>query len=291
MLNIFAGLVFCLSLSFATEDFSGKDSMNDISFKDYKNFENKWSLVTIRFRKDTGEMRLTYANEMAQKVLASGSIDYPDGSVIAKIGFHTSSDPQFVSSVVPQGIRRYQFMVKNKKKYSTTNGWGYGLFDPSGKTFPESPTVTQDACYACHTIVENRGDVFSQPFSISNRTKFMFAHPENVSKQIRYESRGIIKLPGSISKHVPKEFKHVRLITNKILREKLFQGTLDEMKPILEYESLKSKLPALFASKDYKMFVLVVPTKLAECNDMGAFVVTSTDLKLNTVTNQYCTHD
>lgn len=291
MLHIFLGLALGLSLSFASEDFSGKDSMNDIAFKDYQDFQDKWALVTIRFRKDTGEMRLTYANEMAVKVLTSGSIDYPDGAVFAKIGFHTSSDPQFVSSVVPQGIRRYQIMVKNKKKYSTTNGWGYGLFNPDGKTFPESPKVTQDACFACHTIVENRGDVFSQPFSISKQTKLIFAHPEKVARQISYESRSVGSLPETIAKFLPKEFKQVRFITNKILRKNLFQGTLDEMKPILEHESQKSKLPTLFASQDYKKFVLVVPAKLAECNDMGAFVVTSTDMELNPVTNKYCTHD
>jgi hypothetical protein len=291
MLHIFFGLAFTLGLSFAAEDFSGKDSMNDIAFKQYQDFQNKWSLVTIRFRKDTGEMRLTYANEIAAKVLNAGSINYPDGAVFGKIGFYTSSDPQFVSSVVPQGIRRYQFMVKNKKKYSSTNGWGYGLFNPEGKTFPESPKLTQDACYACHTIVENRGDVFSQNFSISKTTKLMFSHPEKVSSKISYESHDIKKLPEAIAKLIPSEFKKVRFVTNKILRANLFQGTLDEMKPILEHESLQSKLPALFTSQDFKKFVIVVPAVLAECNDMGAFIVTSTDMELNPVTNKYCTHD
>ena len=97
-------------------------------------------------------MRLTYAKAIAAKVLKSGKTEYPDGAVFAKTGIHTSSDPQFESSVVPRGIRRYQLMVKNKKTYKTTGGWGYALFDASGKTFPEDVKTTTNACYACHTM-------------------------------------------------------------------------------------------------------------------------------------------
>src|SRR5665647_995558 len=88
-------------ISIFSADHSGKDSMNDIAFKDYQGFPDKWSLVTIRFRKDTGEMRLTYANELAMQTLLSKSTNYPDGAVFAKTGIHTASDPQFASSLIP----------------------------------------------------------------------------------------------------------------------------------------------------------------------------------------------
>lgn len=95
--------------------------------------------------------------QFAEKVLKSGKTDYPDGAVFAKTEIHTSSDPQFESSVVPRGIRRYQLMVKNKKTYKTTGGRGYANFDASSKTFPEDVNTTTNACYACHTIVEHKG--------------------------------------------------------------------------------------------------------------------------------------
>jgi hypothetical protein len=56
------------------------------------------------------------------KTLTEGSINYPDGAVFAKTGIHTGVDPQFESSVILKGIRRYQLMVKNKKKYASTGG-------------------------------------------------------------------------------------------------------------------------------------------------------------------------
>lgn len=291
MKNFILSFMILMTFPLMAQDFSGRDSMNDINFKDYKDFPEKWSLVTIRFRKDTGEMRITYGNELAMKTLNAGAINYPDGAVFAKIGFHTGVDDQFISSVVPKSVRRYQLMVKDKKKYASTGGWGYGLYDPQGKTFPEDPKTTQDACYACHTIVENRGDVFSQPFSISPKAKYNFSHAEAVASPISYSWMKFAKLPKTISALLPKGTKQVRMMEHEKMRENLFQGTLDEVKPILEHESRVSKAPSLFASKDMKRFVLVIPKKTEECNDMGAFEIISTDVNLKTVTEKYCTHD
>ena len=289
---IFGFMLFSLLfMSSFAEDYSGKDTMSDISFSDYKGFEEKWGLVTIRFRKDTGEMRLTYANESAMKTLLSGAIAYPDGAVFAKIGIHTGVDAQFISSVVPTGIRRYQFMLKDKKKYASTGGWGYGLFDPEGKTFSEEPKAAQDACYSCHTLVENRGDVFSQPFSLTKNIKMPPSSVEHAVSKIQYEWKKIKELPGNIAKLIPSKFAKVRFIKNSILRKKIFQGTLDEMKPILEHEVRKEKVPALLLSQDAKRFVVVVPTVTTECMEMGGFEITSTDLKLNTMIERYCIND
>jgi hypothetical protein len=284
-------LMFLLPMSAIADDFSGKTSMNDINFLDYKDFEKNWSLVTIRFRKDTGEMRLTYANEAAMKTLVSGSISYPDGAVFAKIGIHTGVDSQFISSVVPTGIRRYQFMLKDKKKYSATGGWGYGLFDPEGKTFAEEPKASQDACYACHTMVENRGDVFSQPFSLTKNIKLPESSVEHTVSKIKYSWFKVKDLPRNVATVIPSKFTKVRFITNSILRTKIFQGTLDEMKPILEHEVRKEKVPAILLSSDKKRFVIVVPTVTAECMDLGGFEITATDLKLNPMVEKYCIND
>lgn len=285
-------LSFFIALSASAEtDFSGRGEMNGISWKDYRSFPEKWELVTIRFRKDTGEMRITYANEIAMKALKEGKTDYPDGAVFAKTGIHTGVDPQFISSVVPKGIRRYQLMVKNKKLYSATHGWGYALFDPEGKTFNEDPKVTQDACYACHTIVENRGDVFSQHFSTTRYVKPIFTGDEKKVNSIHYVQKSVSSLPGHIRALVPAWAKDVRWVEVEILRKHVFQGTLDEMKPLLEHESMKSKLPAIFASKDEKRFVLVYPGKSDDCMDTTQMTAVSTDQKGQPVTNKFCLYD
>lgn len=291
MKKLILSLMIIMTIPLYAEDFSGRDEMNQINFKDYKDFPQKWSIVTIRFRKDTGEMRITYGNELAMKTLNAGAINYPDGAVFAKIGFHTGVDDQFISSVVPKSVRRYQLMVKEKKKYATTGGWGYGLYDPQGKTFPEDPKVTQDACYACHTIVENRGDVFSQPFSISPNARYNFSHAESVASPIKYSWVKSLKLPQAIRSLLPKGIKQVRQMEHDKMRTNLFQGTLDEVKPMLEHEARIKKAPGLFASEDMKRFVLVIPTKLEECMGMGAFEIYSTDTELKAIKEKYCTHD
>jgi hypothetical protein len=276
---------------FAAVDYSGRPEMNGITWKDYKEFPSDWEIVTIRFRKDTGEMRITYANPPAMKALKEGRTDYPDGAVFAKTGIHTGVDPQFISSVVPKGIRRYQLMVRNKKLYSATNGWGYALFDPEGKTFNEDPKITQDACYACHTIVENRGDVFSQHFSTTRYVKPIFTAEEKKVNSLTFVSKSVSALPENIRTHVPSWAKEVRWVEMEILRKHVFQGTLDELRPLLEHEAMKSKLPAVFASKDEKRFVLIWPGKSDQCMETTGMTSISTDLNGRPVTNQFCLYD
>jgi len=277
-------------MSAFAEDHSGKSEMNDIKYFSYKDFATKWELVTIRFRKDTGEMRLTYGNKLAVDALKKGSTQYPDGAVFAKTGIHTSSDPQFVSPVVPNEIGRFQYMVKMNIHYAWNGGRGYALFDANGKTFPENQKATQDACYACHTIVENRGDVFSEPFDFVKNTKFP-SHAEKPSMKIKFEWKETKSLPDNISTHIPSSIPKIRSVENSILRKNLFQGTLDEMKPILEEESKVSKTPVLFMSDDNKRFVIVIPKTSEECMEMGSYEIISTDMNNKPIVEKFCTHD
>lgn len=279
------------SLTISATDFSGKSQMNGIDWENFKGFPEKWEVVTIRFRKDTGEMRITYANPIAMKTMKEGKTDYPDGAVFAKTGIHTGADPQFISSVVPKGIRRYQLMVKNRKSYSTTNGWGYALFDPVGKTFNEDPKLTQDACYACHTIVENRGDVFSQHFATNRYVKPIFNHEEKRVNSLTYVTKSVSSLPEHIKKQIPSWASEVRWVEMEIMRKHVFQGTLDEIRPLLENESMRTKLPAVFASKDEKKFVLLYPGKSDDCMDTTQITSVSTDQKGAVITDKFCLYD
>lgn len=62
-------ILMMISLISTAEDIGGERSMNQIQFSDDKNFSSRWELITIRFRKDTGEMRLTYANAIRRESL------------------------------------------------------------------------------------------------------------------------------------------------------------------------------------------------------------------------------
>jgi hypothetical protein len=75
------------------------------------------------------------------------------------------------------------------------------------------------------------------------------------------------------------------------MRSHVFQGTLDELKPLLEEEARKNQSPALFISKDQKRFVIVTPTKNEECPQSGSYEIVSTDKKNNPIIEKFCTHD
>ena len=269
---------------------AGKGVMNDISFENYKNFLQDWTLVTIRFRKDTGEMRLTYANKIALETLQVNGYDFKEGAVIAKTGIATSPDPSFTSSIVPRFIRRYQLMVKDKKKYKDTNGWGYALFDPEGKTFPEDPIETQQSCHACHSIVEDQGYVFSRPFSFAAPKKFI-SFRTNTKTVLSFEEYSRNNLSKSMIEFVPKQFEKVsRLVFDK-LSKNIFQGALDELKPILEEEVLTKRRPAFFISADSLKFVLVVPNQVKTCAFDSGVMIHMTTLTDKIFTETLCLHD
>jgi len=234
------------------------DEMNGIKFSDYPDFEKKWKLVTVRYRKDTGEMRLTYANDLAFEHLLKGSKDYPEGSVFAKIGIKTVEDKAFPSSAVPGSARRFQFMVRDKKKFDSTDGWGYALFDKSGKIYPEDQAVQSAACAACHRIVPDRGYVFSEVMELSlfQGEKTKTKKETHYSQRIKFREITYDKLPDLIRKEVPATTKSAKQIDHEISKF-LFQGTLDEIKPLLAEESVKTKMPVFIIGPDNKTFAVV----------------------------------
>lgn len=272
----FLVLVFSMSVTFsafgdpAQSVDSVKTKMNGYALSDYPDFEKKWKLVTVRFRRDTGELRFTYANDLAYQTLSSGKIEYPDGAVFAKIGFATQDDPLFTSSAVPSGARRFQLMVRDKIKNKDTDGWGYALYDSRGQTFPENPVIQTQACFACHKVANSRGQVFSQLISL---TPGEVPSPPPLwssgqSTILKFEDVPRERLPESIQNKIPKKFKTVRSLQGP-LQTYLFQGTLDEVGPMLAAESVRSKAPAVLISTDGKMFSMVLSEIDQDCEDSG----------------------
>lgn len=239
------------------------ERMNGIAFQDYKDFDKKWKIITVRYRKDNQEIRIVYANPIAAKAMEQKLKVYPEGSIFAKIAYLSEPDPAFESSLAPAQSRRYQFMVKDSKKYKEHNNWGYALFDSFGKVNPEPEKDQVNACASCHNIVPERDYVFSWQFNhapIKPLQDFKF-------KFITFPRK---KLPATIAKHLPKTYKEILNIQNELTKN-VFQGTLDEIKPALAKISVTQKKPVLFMSQDMNRFTLVYPEDLSiECNDEGA---------------------
>lgn len=244
--------------------------MNGYAFTSFNNFQNDWKLVTVRYRQDTGELRFVYANDVAWKGLASAKGEYADGAVFGKIGFASKEDTNFKSSLTPDGVRRFQFMVRDKTKHKQTGGWGYALFDKNGKTFPEELQKQTMACFACHSLVSNLGYVFSKKVPLFDAPEKRNV-PENA---LLFEEIETSLLPESVKNLLPAGVVRVKSVIGP-LRNHLFQGTLDEIRPALAREAARSGFPALLISEDRSRFSLVLSEKERTCGNAQGKSVSS----------------
>jgi hypothetical protein len=255
----------------AQQQFKGQKRMNGYSLEQFGNFTKDWKLVTVRYRHDSNEMRFTFANKKAWKTLSAGETDYPDGAVFAKMGFITEEDPAFPSSAVPSGTRRYQLMVKDSKKHTETDGWGYALFGADGLTTDEDPAIKTQACHVCHTIVADRGFVFSKPMQMAMPDDVKADTPidEVLGARMVYETVDVASLPERVRLLLPPQFKQVRMLQGP-LRDHLFAGTLDEIRPALIVELKASGLPAMLLATDHSKYSFVYPeVQNAACKTRG----------------------
>lgn len=256
-------------------DHSGQPEMNGIPYSDFNKITREWELVTVRFRKDNNEMRFTYANPTAAKALRSGTKDFPDGSVFAKVGRLVESDPAFESSLVPSGSKRFQFMVRNKAKFSSTEGWGYALFDSGGKTFPGEPRAAAQACAACHHLAAHRGLVFSQFANLgtggSEPTKVAATDLSPLEFQLVPNK----KLPERVRHWLPDGEDSVLSVKGK-MTSAVFPGTLDEVIPLLAKHVVLKGRSSLLLADDQQSFSLVIVDRLSKsCSDSKTRALTA----------------
>lgn len=238
--------------------------MNGISFETYKDFTKDWNLVTVRYRKDSGEMRFTYANREAFSALKNESSNYPNGAIFGKVSFVTGQDPSYLSSVMPMAPSRVQLMVRDKIKYKNSNGWGYALFTPDGKLMPGDIKEKTESCVACHSIVEESGHVFSKPIGFIKTSKFN-ALESLKTKKVYFTTSKVSDLPPYIQKLLPSADKNINDLQG-VLKKHFFYGTFDEIRPTLIKESLRTRKPSILIGDDNKSFSLVFINKSGHCS-------------------------
>jgi hypothetical protein len=261
-------LVITLLMMTSSIEVAAKDKMRNLIFQ---NFEKTWKFVNVRYRKDTGEMRFTYANDIAWNYLQKKGKNYPDGAAFGKISVATHADEAFPSSVIPSGKRRVQFMIRDKKGYKATNGWNYGLYKPNGDEFKGDPLVRSHACAACHQIVEDRGHVFSRPMAVfGGNSSVQIETGTSWQKSIKFLAVDRKDLDSKIQKILPKKIKNIRLIKGN-LRKYYFSGTLDEIRPVLIEEALRTKNATGLTSLNGREFSIVFPNQNKVCSGKKGF--------------------
>ena len=235
---------------------NGRFTMNGLSYGMFAAFFKKWHFVTVRYRKDTGEMRFVYANDIAWKAMQEGNVkDYPEGAAFGKVGVMTQDDPAFTSSAVPSGAQRYQIMLRQHGRHPETGNWTYAIFLNDLRVHgPDSDAEKAAACAACHAIVPERGDVFSQPISLPLGGALNDASMGHIpSNRITFRTVKRTSLPKGLLDQLPKNIMEVRAVEGPLV-DHLFVGTLDEIRPTLSQETLRSHMPAVLISKNGKRF-------------------------------------
>ena len=245
-------------------DFAVRQSMNGMRLSDFGDFTKIWHFVTVTYRKDTGLFRFAYANDKAWQTLQSGSTDFPDGAMLGKIAYTGRSDPAFADSYVPQQRAVYQIMVKDSPKFGlATAGWGYFISTPNGWVLGEDDKTLSAACYACHTLVKDRGYVFSRPLAAGNGPDFADAIQRRQalnawSKKLPFRNVSRADLPVFIRRYVPDSFSSVRLLGGAI-QQHSFTGMMFEIRTALSTEAASSGMPAALIERGKPVFSLVYP--------------------------------
>ena len=134
---------------------------NGIDFPvDYKD----WRPISVSERWDNGQVRQILGNDVAVKAVAAGATTCPDGTSFAKIGWagRIEGDTWHAGE-----MSHVEFMFRDRKKYATTQGWGFARWLGAGLK-PYDDKSHGEECIGCHAPMASKEYVYSVPFKRDN---------------------------------------------------------------------------------------------------------------------------
>ena len=106
-----------------------------------------WELVAPSLEGEPlNELRAILGNDVAMTAYRTGTLPFPDGTILAKLAWKRVQSDEFDAASVPGAATTVQFMVKDSKKYADTGGWGFGRF-VGGEPADAAQHAT---CFGCH---------------------------------------------------------------------------------------------------------------------------------------------
>ncbi|CAH0343207.1 cytochrome P460 family protein [Rhizobium sp. CECT 9324] len=125
-----------------------------------------WRVITVAHEAgQNNDIRAILGNDIAYEAFRNRMLPFPDGSVIVRLAYEFKSSPEndavfpAPQSFVAGAPTNVQISVKDSKRYSESDGWGYGQFE-NGIANPSVPLV--NSCYTCHQKLDRSKDfVFS----------------------------------------------------------------------------------------------------------------------------------
>jgi len=145
----------------STVPFDVQPEFNGLAFiPDYKN----WKVVSSTDRFDNHTMREILGNNVAIKAIEEGHINpWPDGTVFAKVTWAQPAPDE--SGVIKTGaFVQTELMVKDAKKYASTEGWGFGRWRGADLKPYGKDASYQNECTGCHAPVAKNDYVYTMPY-------------------------------------------------------------------------------------------------------------------------------
>jgi cytochrome P460 len=146
-------LVVTTALSVSAQDKYTLKVPGGLAFSEFKGYED-WQPVGPSETDAANVIRLIVANPVMINAYREGvpgnGKPFPDGSKIAKIEWRPKklTEPPFSASTpdtVPGDLTAVEFIVKDSKRFSDADGWGFAYFDydSASSTFAPATTASQ----------------------------------------------------------------------------------------------------------------------------------------------------
>jgi hypothetical protein len=159
-----AALALPVATAVSAQDKYTLKSPSGIAFSDFRGYED-WAMVSSARTDEV--LKVIVANPAMIKAFKAGipgnGQTFPDGSMIVKLQWKPkkSTEAQFPVDV-PDVFTQAFVMEKSSRRFPTTGGWGYAVFnyDPASDKFTADPKSLADCGNACHTVVKAKDYIF-----------------------------------------------------------------------------------------------------------------------------------
>jgi hypothetical protein len=137
-----------------------KPEFNGVAYvPDYKN----WKVISSTDRFDNHTLREILGNDVAVKAIAENHINpWPDGTMFAKVAW-AQSQPDENGVVKTGAFVQVELMIKDAKKYASTEGWGFGRWRGTDLKPYGKDASFQNECTNCHAPMAKNDYAYTMP--------------------------------------------------------------------------------------------------------------------------------
>lgn len=141
---------------------------NGPAFSEIRGYED-WAVVAVSRPMENGtpQLKIILANPAMIAAYRAGipgnGKPFPDGAKVVKLVYSPKLNPEAPYQVdVPDTLLAVAFIEKDGKRFSDTNGWGYGEFgyEPATDTF-KAGVVGHNCGAACHQAAKAHDYIFT----------------------------------------------------------------------------------------------------------------------------------